>query len=214
LRLPFSHDAFLDLFAAYNLALWPAAAVLWVATAWVFFTWVRSGHVGGRTLFTLLAVHWAWSGIAYHWFFFRRINPAAVMFAAMFLIQAGVFARLALTSRGRAVAAGGPRGVIGIGLVAYGLIYPLVGLGLGLEYPRMPVFAVPCPTLLVTAGWLVTSAGVPRASRIIPVIWAIVGSSAAFTLGIRGDLALVVAGGVLALDMLSPTAFGERPVPS
>lgn len=210
MNLPFSHEAFLDLFGAYNVSLWPAAALLWLATAWVLMAWLRTGRVSGRTLFALLAVHWAWSGAVYHWGFFRRINPAAVLFAAMFLLQAGVLAWLAFTSRGTVGPYSGRRGVVGIGLVVYGLLYPLVGFGFGLEYPRMPVFAVPCPTVLVTAGWLVAATGVPRATNLVPIIWAIIGGSAAFTLGIRADLALLLAGTVLALDTLAPRTLGAR----
>ena len=62
----------------------------------------------------------------------------------------------------------------------------------------------------MTAGWLITSVGVPRVTTIIPVTWAIVGGSAAFTLGVRADLALILAAVVVALDALAPTALGER----
>lgn len=33
MRLPFSSEAFLDVFARYNMTLWPAALVLWLAAA-------------------------------------------------------------------------------------------------------------------------------------------------------------------------------------
>jgi len=208
--LPFSHEAFLDVFGAYNRSLWPAVVLIWLATAWLFAAWLRRGRVSGRVLFTMLAIHWAWSGIAYHWLFFREINPAAMLFGALFVLQAALFAWLAFTSRGRAGLSHNLRTAIGVGLVAYGLIYPLVGSAFGLTYPRMPLFAVPCPTTLVTAGWLITAVGIPRVTTIIPVIWAIVGGSAAFTLGVRADLVLILAAVVVALDALAPTALGER----
>lgn len=77
MELPFSHEAFLDVFGAYNSALWPAGAVLWLATAWLALNWIRRGHVDGRLLFALMAVHWAWSGVVYHWLFFRAIASSA-----------------------------------------------------------------------------------------------------------------------------------------
>jgi hypothetical protein len=61
MQLPFSHDAFLDVFGAYNSRLWPAALVLWVATASAGWGWLRGGMTR-RLLFVLLAVHRAWSG--------------------------------------------------------------------------------------------------------------------------------------------------------
>ena len=210
MTLPFGHDQFLDVFGAYNSVLWPAVVLLWIVTTGVVFGWLSGRRVDGRVLFALLAVHWAWSGIAYHWAFFRSTNPAAPVFAAMFILQAALFTRIAFVSRAYAQAGFSVRGVAGGALVIYGLLYPLVGLFLGLESPRLPLFAVPCPTTLVTAGLLVTSVGVPRSSNVLPFLWAVVGSSAAFSLGIRADMALIVAGAVLALDLLAPAALGAR----
>jgi hypothetical protein len=73
------------------------------------------------------------------------------------------------------------------------------------------LFAVSCPTVLLTAGILLASTGVPRLFNLVPIIWAAIGSSAAFALGIRADLALAVAGAALAFDSLAPSALGARP---
>ena len=210
MNLPFSHDAFLDVFGSYNSRLWPFVILFWLLTAGLVWTGLQRGRLNGRGMFALLAAHWAWSGIAYHWFHFRAINPAAGLFAWLFVLQAGFFAWLTVNRREHAAATSGLRGVIGVTLVLYGLAYPIIGLGLGLEYPRLPFFAVPCPTTLVTAGLLVATTGAPRFVSILPMLWAIVGSSAAFVLGMHADLALVVAAGVLALDILSPSALGRR----
>jgi hypothetical protein len=210
LELPFTHDAFLDVFGAYNAAWWPAAVVLWVATAWLAVQWMRRGRLSGRVAFGLLAIQWAWSGIVYHAFYFRAINPAALFFAAGFLVQAALFAWLAATSRGHV--GGGLTLRIGLAgaLVGYALIYPLLGLAFGLRYPRAPLFAVPCPTALVTAGWLLAAEGVPRVVNVLPLLWAVVGSSAAFALGIRADLALVAAAALLTVDTVAPSLLGGR----
>lgn len=210
MQLPFSHDAFLGVFGAYNAQLWPAVLLLWVATAITVWAWLRGARVSQRLLFVLLAVHWAWSGIAYHWLFFRSINSAATIFAALFILQALMFVWLAVRAHAHAAAPTGVRGAVGGALVLYSLIYPLIGLALRLEYPRLPLFAVPCPTTLVTVGFLVTAVGVPRVAAVVPVLWALVGSSAAFALGIRADLALAVAAALLVLDLVAPSALGRR----
>ena len=67
--LPFSRDQFLDVFAAYNTALWPAATILWLASLAGVVQLVR-GRAHGVGLSALLAVHWAWSGVIYHARFF------------------------------------------------------------------------------------------------------------------------------------------------
>lgn len=51
MTLPFSHDAFLDVFGRYNIALWPVVLCLWLATAWTAWRWIRRGEVHGRLLF-------------------------------------------------------------------------------------------------------------------------------------------------------------------
>ncbi|MGB7217386.1 MAG: DUF6064 family protein [Vicinamibacterales bacterium] len=212
MELPFSHDAFLDVFGAYNTVLWPAAVVLWVVTAGLAWRWMRKGRIDGQGVFALLAVHWAWSGVAYHWLFFRTINPAATIFGAFFVLQAVLFAWLAVTSRAHFTVDQRMRGLLGGALVIYALAYPLVSVGFGLQYPRLPLFAVPCPTALVTAGLLLTSSGVPRLVNIVPILWAAIGSSAAFALGIRADFALGVAAALLTLDTLLPSALGVKTV--
>jgi hypothetical protein len=83
-------------------------------------------------------------------------------------------------------------------LIAYALLYPALGLALGLAYPRFPSFGVPCPTAILTVGLLLLA---PRREvrllSAIPVLWAAVGGSAALLLNIRADFALLVAGPLL-----------------
>jgi hypothetical protein len=208
--MPFSHDEFLDLFAVYNGRLWPPIVISWVASLGILGWWVLGARRDVRPVMAMLAVHWAWSGIAYHWWHFRAINPAATIFATGFVAQAAIFAWLAWRVRELAPASAGARRVLGMILLLYGLAYPGVGLALGLSFPRMPLFAVPCPTVLVTAGVLVMLPGLPRWVSVIPLLWALIGSSAAFSLGIRADLALVVAAGVLGVNLVAPSVFGRQ----
>lgn len=204
MTLPFSHDAFLDAFAAFNTAWWPVVAALWVATAWAARVWWARGRLKAAAIFALLAVHWGWSGIVYHWLYFRPINPAAAVFAAGFVVQALVFTWLASTSRDPIPVPAGGRGTLAGALVLYGLTYPVVGLAAGLAYPRLPLFGVPCPTTIITAGWMLAAAGIPRLASVLPLVWAGIGSTAAFALGISADLALVVAAVVLVVPIVRP----------
>ena len=199
MKLPFTHDQFLDVFAAYNGVLWPFAALLWLLTLGAVFHLWRAGPRASRMVAILLAVHWAWCAVAYHLAFFRRVNPAATAFGAVFLVQAGFFLwRGVVRPRIGFAPSRSTWGVIGAALVAYSLVYPLLASWSGLSYPRMPTFGVPCPTTILTAGLLLL---LPRTEArllsVIPVAWAAIGGSAAFLLGIRADLALVAAGGLL-----------------
>jgi hypothetical protein len=85
--LPFSRDAFLDVFAAYNQIFWPVALTLWLATAAAFIRHVRRQDRAIAVVW-LLAIQWAWAGAVYHAIFFSRINPAAWVFSALFIIEA------------------------------------------------------------------------------------------------------------------------------
>lgn len=205
MQLPFTHEQFLDVFADYNRALWPAAIALWLATAWASWQLYRRESHPSRFVAGLLVIHWAWSGAVYQLIFFRRINPAAALFGVAFLVQAGLLLwrgviRSRLTFDPRQ-----PRwNVAAMALVLYSMLYPGLGWLLGLHAPRLPSFGVPCPTTILTTGLLVLA---PRRETrllgIIPVLWAAIGGSAAFLLGIRTDMALLLAGVLLLVYMVT-----------
>ena len=210
--IPFSREAFLDVFGAYNTQLLPVVLLLWAVTAGVSLNWLYRRRMSGATIPALLAFHWGWSGVVYHWGYFRAINPAAAYFGGAFVVQAVLLLWLSWIGRGRFTADRSFRGMLGSGLVIYGLAYPFVSFALGLQYPRTPIFAVPCPTTLLTAGFLLTESGLPRLIYLIPVLWAAIGGSAADLLAIRSDWIMIPAGVLLAVDGLAPRALGPRPL--
>ena len=210
MNLPFAHDQFLDVFAAYNGALWPLVALLWLATvAALVALGVR--RLGPRMAAVLLGVHWAVSAV-YHLVYFVTINPAARLFGAIFLIQSALFFWLALRGPGLDVTWGRrPHQVLSAVFCVYAVLYPFLGLATGLEWPRMPAFGVPCPTTLLTVGLLLGLA--PKRLRslsVIPVLWCLVAGTAALRLGIRPDLALYAGAVLLALYVVAPRALGGR----
>jgi hypothetical protein len=211
--LPFSRADFLDVFGRYNTAAWPVAALLWLATLAVLVVWTGSGRIDRRLLWGLLASQWACSGILYCLGFFRAINPAAVFFAILFLGQALLFAWRMGVEPALVVTTRGWRSVAGISLMGSALAYPFVQVALGMTYPRLPTFGVPCPTMLLTIGALLLAFSRPPVHlMIVPLLWTVVGGSASVLLGIPGDLALPLAGLVLLIAML-PEARPRRSGP-
>lgn len=210
--MPFTREQFFDLFLVYNAQAAPVIAGLWlvslVAVLQHFRGQLRPGAAAG-----LLALHWAWSGAVYHAVYFTRINPAAWLFAAMFLVQSVALLWFAAVNR-RVAPAAREQGVLrasvaDLFLVA-SLAYPALVLLTGHSASRAPLFAVPCPTTLLTAGLLLALG--PRAPRwlaVIPIIWAGIGGSAALLLGVRPDLLLIAAGIALVVWVVLPTH--ERP---
>ena len=195
MSLPFTIDQFLGVFRQYNETVWPLQwalnflAVVAVAAA------VAEKRRASNVVVIILAFLWIWTGVAYHLVFFRPINPAATLFGALFLAEGMLIAWLGLVRRAlRFERRTDLRGVIGYLLIFYGLIaYPAIGYALGHRYPAAPTFGVPCPTTIFTFGMILLSAGRPWALIVVPVLWSILGMSAALQLEMWEDLGLVVA---------------------
>jgi hypothetical protein len=218
MRLPFTREAFFDLFAAYNGALWPAVVSLWVASAVAAGWLLVSRRLPGRWISALLAVHWAWAAVAYHAAFFTRINPAAWLFGAMFLVQAALFFWAGVI-REHPSFHSSPAGWTPMGwvLIAYALVYPGVNAIEHGSAIRVPLFGVPCPTTIFTAGLLLLMEPRSRALAAVPILWSAIGGSAAFLLGVSADYALPVAGAALVVfewrKSHAPSSRTERHVP-
>jgi len=200
----FTRDQFFDVFAAYNRLFWPFALGLWgyaLAAAMLL-----ASRYGGRTWFgaAMLAVQWTWAGVVYHTMFFATINPAAWVFGGFFVVEGGLLVWFGIV-RGdlRFSPTGSLRQAIGWTLILYALIYPLLTQAEGHAFPRGPAFGVPCPTTLLTIGWLFAADPPwPRVVGLIPLGWALIGGSAALLFGVRTDLMLWVAGIALAASLL------------
>ncbi len=203
MNLPFTTDAFFEVFARYNLATWPVVVALWVAAAGAVSAVVRApGERSSRLASVVLAVLWLWGGVVYHAMYFRSINPAAWGFAALFVGEAGLLAWHGLVQRRLAfgTATGYARG-LGFGLAFYALAYPALNVFAGHAYPASPTFGVPCPTGIFTVGLLLTTANrSPIPVVVAPVLWALIGGSAAVVLGVATDYVLLACAALLVVD--------------
>lgn len=193
--LPFTSGQFLDVFAEYNRAVWPFQIVLLLAAiaALVLAAWKRAG--AGKIIASILAFFWVWMGAVYHIGFFSAINPAARIFGAAFILEGAAIAWAGF--RRNPISFGldmDLRTFIGGALILYALlIYPLIGYALGRSFPYGPTFGLPCPTTIFTLGmFLWAGRTLPRALIVIPALWSVLGFSAAFALGIREDVGLIV----------------------
>lgn len=210
--LPFTREQFFAVFADYNEAVWPAQVLLYALALSAVVLAARGRSMPAAALLALL---WAWTGVVYHWLFFRPINPAATILGGMFVAQASLFLVAAWRRRIR-FATGSWRGALGASMIGFALlVYPAWGLLSGHPLRELPVLGVPCPTTIFTLGLLAwTQPGRSRYLLVIPILWAAIGGTAAFTLGVTQDLGLLAAG-LLALLLLRPALgdVGGAPAP-
>jgi hypothetical protein len=194
--LPFSRDQFFAVFTAYNEAVAPAQLLLLALGIGAVALALRPTPWSDRTIGAVLAGLWLWMGMEYHWRFFRAINPAATAFAAVFIAEAALLGWYAVLRPQIAFQASRTlRGGLALALLVYAFaVYPALGWALGHRYPATPTFGLPCPTTIATLGLLVwTVERPPAVVMVIPWVWALIGSAAAFQLGVREDLGLPVA---------------------
>lgn len=204
MSLPFSQEQFFAVIADYNVAVWPAQFVLTLLAVAMVVLVIRGPDRAGRLVAWGLAILWCWLALAYHLAFFWRINPAAPFFAVVSLAAAAAFAWFGGVRGGLQFGKGmSATAIIGLVVVMFALAgYPAIGEYVGHRYPASPTFGLPCPTTIFTIGiLLMATPNLSKAMVIAPLIWAIIGSTAAFALGVTQDLGLVIAA-VLAVYML------------
>ncbi len=196
-KIPFTTEQFLQVFEKYNQAIYPFQfALILVAIISVFLAASRKPFAN-KLISSLLGFLWLWMGIVYHLIFFTAISPPAYLFGTLFIIQGLLFlyegvVRNRLSFR----ASQNFYDIFGVIFIAYALIiYPLIGYALGRTFTASPTFGVPCPTVIFTFGLLIwTDKRFPLSLLIIPVLWSLVGTSAALNFGIKEDFGLLVAG--------------------
>lgn len=195
--MPFTTEQFLRVFEKYNQTIFPMQFVLTLVGIVAVGLAVSQKPFGNKTISGLLGFLWLWAGIIYHLIFFTKISPPAYIFAALFVFQGWLFLYEGVVRNRLSFRASQKiYGILGAILIVYALaIYPLIGYALGRTFPTSPTFGVPCPTTIFTFGLLLwTDKKIPSSLLIVPILWSIVGTSAALSFGIKEDFGLLIAG--------------------
>ena len=195
--IAFSRDAFLGVFETYNAAIWPAQVAAYALCLLAVLLALKSWPGSGRAVAALLAAAWLWNGVAYHMLQFAKINWAAWIFGFFFVVE-GMMLLATGVLRGRLAFrfTRSAAGWAGLAMIAFALVaYPLIGMIAGQPWPRLALVGVaPCPTAIFTLGMLLLAEGrVPIHLLVLPLLWSLVGGSAAWLLAIPQDLALPAA---------------------
>jgi hypothetical protein len=194
MKLPFSSEQFLRIFEQYNLAVWPIQFLLYSIGVTVALFIFNKKADSSRSISVLIGFLWLWMGAVYHLYFFTSINNAAYLFGFLFIIQGCLFLYSGYAKKITFQFSPDIYGVTGAILMLFSLVvYPVLGYMLGHIYPSSPTFGLPCPTTIFTFGLLLCSGNKFTFSlMIIPLIWSVIGFSAAFSLGMKEDLSLVI----------------------
>jgi hypothetical protein len=195
--LSFTPEVFFSLFEQYNRAIWPGQFLAYGLGFVALLLAFRPFRHSDRLIGAILAAGWLWIGIAYHYLYFTQINFIAPVFAILFIVQ-GLLFTWTVALRGRATFRFRPNvfGWTGLGLVAFAMVvYPLLGWLTGHGWPQSPVFGVtPCPTTVFTWGMLLLVQGrTPLHLTVTPLIWSLIGGSAAWLLAAPEDALLPLA---------------------
>jgi hypothetical protein len=196
--LPFTLEQFLDVFASYNTAIWPAQIVAYLLGAIALAALLRPGRASDRIVSAVLGLMWLFTGILYHGAFFSSVNKAAFAFGVLFVVEGVALLYTGVVRDGLRFAINyGFGAVIGAGFILYAsLVYPLIGIATGHSWPALPMFGVtPCPVTIFTFGLLLmTTRRFSYWLLVIPFIWSLIGGSAAILLNVWQDWLLLVCG--------------------
>jgi len=198
MNLPFTSEQFFSVFKLYNQAIWPGQIVAYLLGLSILAVMIKNPRWSGRFVIGALALFWIWMGAVYHIIFFSMINPAAWVFGILFIVQGIILAifgiilnRLEFGFTGRLNV------IVGALLIFFSMLfYPLLGHAFGHIYPASPMFGVaPCPATIFTFGvFLFARTIIPCYLFILPLLWSLIGMSAAINLHVPQDYGLVVAG--------------------
>lgn len=210
-QLPFTAEQFFQVFARYNLAIWPAQWLLIGLALTAVGVAALRPPAAGRIVMSILAALWFWMGFVYHIGFFASINPAARWFGLTFVLQGMLLLWMGFRTPPSFRVTSDANGLIGGALMFYALVvYPLLGYVAGHRFPATPTFGAPCPTTIFTLGLLLWIPGpLPWRVVVVPVAWAIIGTFAAIRLSVPQDYGLAAAA-VVTLALLARRSASRR----
>ncbi|MGE5811069.1 MAG: DUF6064 family protein [Ignavibacteria bacterium] len=196
MKLPFTADQFLEIFKSYNESIFPIQIIFYLIAAIALFL-LFSNADKSRIISLMLSFFWLWIGIVYHIIFFSKINKAAYLFGSLFILQGIIFFIYGIVSNKLIFRYNkNTLNKAGIIFISYALIiYPVLGYFLGRSYPYSITIGLPCPTTIFTFGILLFSEKkIPIAALIIPLLWSIIGFTAALNFSVYEDFGLILSG--------------------
>ncbi len=91
MKLPFTSEEFLNVFADYNQTVFPMQVVLFLLALAAIYMLFKKAIWADMAITSILAFFWIWMGLVYHILFFSSINKAAYLFGTLFIVEGGLF---------------------------------------------------------------------------------------------------------------------------
>jgi hypothetical protein len=194
MKLPFTREQFFEVFQRYNISVYPLQVFFLLLAVLSILIIYKGDKKQQKIVPVILATLWFWMGTVYHIRYFSVINKVAYLFGVIFILQSIFFLHYGLVRYPLFWFQRNIQSISSVLMLIYALIiYPLIGDLAGHGYPYAPTFGLPCPTTIFTiAIFLVAEPRIPFYLAIVPLLWSVIGFSAAFSLAIYEDAALII----------------------
>lgn len=190
MNIPFTTEQFFEIIEKYNLAIFPVQLLILlfgILSVIILHSKIKSKN---KIIGSFLGIMWIWIGIVYHFIFFTEINKAAYLFGGLFVLQ-GLFFLIETFNRKKLEFEfnGKITDFIAYFFIIFGIvIYPILIYFLESSLVKTITLGLPCPSTILTFGFLMLIKNkFPKYIVIIPVLWTVVGTSAALNFGVYPD---------------------------
>ena len=193
MKIPFTEEQFFELFAQYNQAVFPMQILLILIGITCAVAIRKKKTFQSKLTGYFLAATWIWIGVVYHLLFFTSINIAAYGFGLIFILQGLFFIREMVAERLKFSETRPMQNWIAYSFILFALfIYPLISFALIGEVENIISLGLPCPTTILTFGFLLLTIKLPKYLLILPTLWAMIGTWAAIDFGVYQDYVMTL----------------------
>jgi len=187
-------DQLMTAVSQYNEAIWPFQFVALALSFLGVYLAFRKNKTSDRIIVGMMIFFYLWNALLF-WLPAARqgfttgyVFVVIFLFEAAYLLYAGLKERLSFNFKSSVTA------IIGVVVIAYGLIiYPIVGVLIGREYPAL-IFSpfLSCPLNIWVMGmFLLTDKPLPRCLVVVPFVWGLVGFFMV-AIGLYEDIVLIL----------------------
>jgi hypothetical protein len=188
------------LFSRYNRAIWPMIIIAYILAILMITLTIKKKDISDKLISIILAFITLWIGIVLYLIFTLPLDPFwSVIFGIVWIIQAILFLYFGVYKSSLSFKfEKNSYSIIGALMILYALLmYPLIQIIIGHDYPVLPFFGVvPCPSTVFIFGiLLMTDKKVPKTIVIIPLCFSIItGLDMVFSYQFWVDLGLITSG--------------------